>query len=300
MATTRRTVKAHHCPYSRGFSLVHAAIPRLSRTLAALTLAAASLAAALPAATANAATHRRSCAPPVIAHRGDSERAPENTLPAFRSALRAGAPTLETDVQFTADGVPVLMHDLSLDRTTDGAGPVSALTFAQVESLDAGAWFGPRFAGVRVPQMAALLALARLRQVHVQLELKVRPTPEQLAVFLQQVRGSGMARYVVINSFLEPAVLDVRAAAPDIDTAVVDGVGFRSPDSVLRYGSTYIVNSSAVTAARVRAWAGAGIHVRPWVVDSAKGWRRMSYDRTAAIITDAPARYLSWARHGCR
>lgn len=221
-------------------------------------------------------------------------------MPAFRSALRVGVRTLETDVQFTSDGVPVLMHDLSLARTTDGTGTAADLTYDQVRALDAGRWFGRRFGGTRVPSMLEMLTLARSQGARVQLELKVRPTPAQMATFLMQLRQTTMGRSVIVNSFDPQTVLDVRAAAPDIATAIVDNPKFRASSSVLSFGQTYIVNEASVTAARVAGWRKAGIAVRPWVVDSVAGWRRMAFDRAAATITNDPSRYLAWARSACR
>jgi len=83
-------------------------------------------------------------------HRGDPEAAPENTLAAFDAAVALGVDYVENDVQRTADGVLVLLHDDDLDRTTDGSGPVARATAEEVLALDAGSWFGPRFSGERV------------------------------------------------------------------------------------------------------------------------------------------------------
>jgi len=101
-------------------------------------------------------------APPVntraSAHRGDSKNAPENTLPAIESAVRKGAHQIEFDVKFTSDHQLVLMHDATVNRTTNGKGRVADLTFAQIRALDAGSWFSPRFAGVRVPAFKEALS----------------------------------------------------------------------------------------------------------------------------------------------
>ncbi len=93
------------------------------------------------------------------AHRGDVRHAPENTLPAFRSAVEKGAHMIEFDVAATRDGKLVLMHDATVDRTTDGKGRVDALSFDEIRALDAGAWFGPDFAGTRVPTLTEALAV---------------------------------------------------------------------------------------------------------------------------------------------
>ncbi len=91
------------------------------------------------------------------AHRGDSKVAPENTIPAFVSAVEKGAAMIEFDVAFTRDDRLVIMHDATVDRTTDGKGKVCDLTFEQVRALDAGSWFNDKFAGTRVPTIEEVL-----------------------------------------------------------------------------------------------------------------------------------------------
>lgn len=105
----------------------------------------------------------------VVAHRGASTVCPENTMPAFRRAIELGAHAIELDVQATRDGRLVVHHDLTLDRTTSGHGPLFAADFDEVRALDAGSWFAPEFAGVRVPTLDEVLALDG---VQFELELK--------------------------------------------------------------------------------------------------------------------------------
>ena len=96
------------------------------------------------------------------AHRGDRKNAPENTIPAFLSALDKGAHQIEFDLHLTQDGRLVVIHDDTVDRTTDGSGRVADLTFAEIRALNAGAWFAPEFAGVRIPTFReALEAIPR-------------------------------------------------------------------------------------------------------------------------------------------
>ena len=94
----------------------------------------------------------------IWAHRGASASAPENTLAAFRAAEAAGAAGIELDVHLSADGVPVVIHDETVDRTTDGHGPVAALTLCRLRQLDAGRWFAPAFAGEALPTLEEILA----------------------------------------------------------------------------------------------------------------------------------------------
>lgn len=98
------------------------------------------------------------CVPRPIAHRGMCLEAPENTLVAFRGALEAGF-GFELDVWLSADGVPVVLHDRTLQRTTDGEGPVREKTLAELKQLDAGSWFDQKFAGQRIPTLAEALDL---------------------------------------------------------------------------------------------------------------------------------------------
>jgi len=113
----------------------------------------------------------------ICAHRGLDERAPENTLAAFLAALEKGM-AIEFDIQVTADRQLVVMHDRTVDRTTNGSGPISHLTHADVEALDAGSWFAPQFAGERVPAFDEVLELVtRYRHVSPSIALDVKATP---------------------------------------------------------------------------------------------------------------------------
>jgi glycerophosphoryl diester phosphodiesterase len=108
----------------------------------------------------------------VLAHRGASAYAPENTLAAFRLAIEQRADWLELDVQQTKDGHLVVFHDLRMERTTDGRGALRDLTLEQVRQLDAGSWYGPRFAGERIPTFEEVVSLAREQNVRIFPEVK--------------------------------------------------------------------------------------------------------------------------------
>ena len=128
----------------------------------------------------------------VIAHRGNSSATPENTIPSIQSAYEVGADHIEVDIRLTADGVAVLMHDATVDRTTDGTGPVSNLTLAQVKQLDAGSWFGPDFAGTKVPTLAeALVAVGQRGRI------------------LLDIKVSGMGQ-AIDNAIAEASTIDNR------------------------------------------------------------------------------------------
>lgn len=246
-----------------------------------------------------AAAGRTGCVPPPVAHRGDSARAPENTLPAFRKALSLGVKRLELDVRFTVEGTPVLLHDPTVDRTTNGTGDVSAMSLSDLRALDAGRWFSARYAGVKVPTLYEVLDLGRTRGAYYLVELKTRPTQQQMDDFLNRFRWLGMLDRVRVMSFDEQTVLDVRAAQPGLRTAILDNPSYRAPESVLLYGTTYVVHQNSVTEDRVARWRAAGIRVRAWTVDRTRAWQRMASDKVEATITNRPKRYLSWARSVC-
>jgi glycerophosphoryl diester phosphodiesterase len=113
--------------------------------------------------------------PFVIGHRGACAYAPENTLASFRKAADIGCRMVEFDVRLSADDIPVVFHDDSLSRTTNAHGPVRGRTLAELQALDAGSWFSPRFAGERIPTLAETLRLCAARDMLVNIEIK----PEQ-------------------------------------------------------------------------------------------------------------------------
>jgi glycerophosphoryl diester phosphodiesterase len=234
-----------------------------------------------------------------VAHRGGAGLAPENTVPAFRRALALGVRRVELDVRFTDGDVPVIMHDPTVDRTTDGTGEVSALTLGQLRALDAGSWFSSAFRGTRVPTLYEVLSLVKSKHATVMVELKTLPTASQMQQFLDRIRWLSMESEVIVTSFDGPTISAVRSAAPGLHTAKIDNPRYRRPSSVLQYGRTYIVNQESVTETRAAAWRRAGISFRPWTVDSVKGWARMAHDKASAVITDRPASYLAWARARC-
>ncbi len=109
---------------------------------------------------------------PLIAHRGASTHAPENTLTAVRMAREMGAQWIETDVRLTADGALVMIHDDTLDRTTNGGGPVLMASLDEIRSLDAGSWFADEYAGETVPTLQEFIGCIQAEGLKLQLELK--------------------------------------------------------------------------------------------------------------------------------
>ena len=157
--------------------------------------------------------------PPVIGHRGAASHAPENTLAGIRKAAALGVTMIEIDSKLTADGVPVLLHDDLLDRTTSGAGPVREATLATIRTLDAGGWFADAFAGEPVPTLAESLELAASLGLAVNLEInpskgRERETAERSLEVAREIWPSDSPPPLV-SSFARPSMETALAAAPD-------------------------------------------------------------------------------------
>ena len=168
-----------------------------------------------------------------IAHRGASSYAPENTFAAYDKALAMGVDHVELDVHYTSDGHIVVIHDDQVDRTTNGSGPVSDHTLAQLRSLDAGSWFGLQYAGERIRSLGEVLEHYKGR-LYIHLEVKARA--EGLASrAADTVRGYGMADSVTVTSFWKPSLEEIRAYAPEIPTGWLVPLGGGAPwdDSVV-------------------------------------------------------------------
>jgi glycerophosphoryl diester phosphodiesterase len=138
----------------------------------------------------------------VCGHRGYSLHYPENTVPAFQAAKAAGATSVEIDVVLTADGVPVILHDQTVDRTTDGYGFAADLTFEKIRSLDAGSGFDDRFAGTRIPSLEEALEWAKRQEMGIVLEIKEAERPELCADLVADLLNTtGTSDRVIVISF---------------------------------------------------------------------------------------------------
>lgn len=148
-----------------------------------------------------------------IAHRGHSAVAPENTLPALKKASEAGFDCIECDVSFTADNIPVLLHDTSIDRTSNGSGAIAEMTYAQASAYDFGSWKSAEFAGEKLPTLREFLVFCRNTGIHPYLEIK-NATAEQYTVLNQVVKECGMYGNVTYISFTYAALVAMRDLDP--------------------------------------------------------------------------------------
>ncbi len=205
----------------------------------------------------------------IVAHRGASAIAPENTLSAFRLAESAGADLVELDVHLTADDEVVVIHDETLDRTTSGHGLVRERTQAEIRSLEIRGG-----GGERVPTLDEVVAWTRTTRLGLALEIK-QPTEalgraryadiaERVALIL---RTHGMVERSIVHSFDHPTVRRIRDLLPDATTAVLCGSGtFVDPVGVARAADASGIHPrwSSVTEALCEAAHAAGLHVHAW------------------------------------
>lgn len=237
--------------------------------------------------------------PVVVAHRGSSGTAPQNTLAAFEAAVAAGARVLEIDLHLSADGVPVVMHDPVVDATTDGTGALAELTLAELRTLDAGGWFAPRFAGQRIPTLDEVLdLLGRSPGMDLLCEYKGLWSPDEAAVTLRAIRDAGLADRTMVQSFRPATVAALREIAPDVPRSLLvehppaDLVG-----QAVELGAVAVSVATALVAADddlVARCRDAGLRVVAWTANDAEDWAMLTAAGVDAIITDHPSRLRAW------
>ncbi len=234
----------------------------------------------------------------IAGHRGDLEGAPENTLPAFQRTIDSDADFLEADLQLTSDGVPVLMHDWMLDRTTDGTGPVWAMPWAELRRLDAGSWYSPAYAGTRVPTLSQLLDLLRSSTKGALLELKGSWNQEQLRDLAAEVRRFGVESRVMFASFDIMSLRALASVAPQFPRLVVTRELVGDPILLAATcGAVAIVTSQAFVArdpGAVSRIHEAGLGVLVYTLNSEENWSAAISLGVDGIITDRPAALAEW------
>ena len=169
--------------------------------------------------TSTAPVHRNKENFKVVAHRGASGYAPENTLVSFEKGIALGADMVELDVHLTADDSVVVMHDHDVNRTTDGKGAISGMTFAELRQLDAGGWFDKKFSGQRVPTLSEVLQLVNGR-VKVLIELKWPANGLYTGLVektVKVIREHHAESWVILQSFETSYLEEAARKAPDIE-----------------------------------------------------------------------------------
>ncbi|QNK79274.1 glycerophosphodiester phosphodiesterase family protein [Nakamurella sp. PAMC28650] len=244
---------------------------------------------------------RQQAEPWVIAHRGASARAPENTMPAFHAAWECGTPWIEADVQPTLDNVPVLLHDDHLDRTTNGNGPVRSRSAYEVGSLDAGSWFTTgstrAYRATPVPRLADVVTTLD-PQRSLLLEIKGAHTRDQVLTAMAVVRASGWDDRVLFESFEIEALEHVRSIEPGRPVGLLVEELHEDPIAACTAlgAVTYNPRHSLLRdrPGLVDALHAADIAVFVWTVDDPADWEFLTGLGVDGIITNTPGELLAW------
>jgi len=231
--------------------------------------------------------------PIIFAHRGSSAHAPENTLAAFELAARQGAPAIEFDVKLTADRQVVIIHDQTLNRTTNGSGPVASLSLAAVRELDAGSWFSQAYHSEKIPLLSEVFeAVGKKVLINVELTNYATPFDGLVNEVAALVKKHGMQERVIFSSFLFTNLLAAKHLLPGVPCGqlIFEGnsgwwqrlaAGFMSIEAEHPYITD--VSAKLVKSAHIR---GRRVHV--WTVNDPADMRRLKSLAVDGIFVDDP------------
>jgi glycerophosphoryl diester phosphodiesterase len=231
--------------------------------------------------------------PRLAAHRGSGLLAPENTLAALRLGYAHGYRMVEIDVKLSADGVAFLLHDNTLDRTTNGGGRADALDWRQLSLLDAGAWHSAAYAGEPLPTLATVARWSRAHDVGVNIEIKPtlgreRETGAAVAFDAATLWSDATAK-PLLSSFSEVTLEAAREAAPDLPRAwLVDELAADWLARVTRLACVAIdIEHTLLTQGRVAEFHDAGLRVATWTVNDPARANLLFDWGVDTLITDA-------------
>jgi glycerophosphoryl diester phosphodiesterase len=234
----------------------------------------------------------------VTAHRGHSLAAPENTLSAIAKAIDAGADYAEIDVQQTADGVVVLVHDSDLKRVAGVARKCGELSYDEIKKLDVGSWFDPSVAGERVPSLVDVFDLAR-GKIKLNIELKVDRSDRRLAAAVAAlVREHGFESDCLITSFSYDALLEAKRIDPGLRAGLIIALALGDVSRLKLEALS--VRAESLTDEMIAAAHRAGQEVHVWTVNNPRQMDRLIKRGVDNIITDQPDVLIrvrdEWAR----
>lgn len=231
-----------------------------------------------------------------VAHRGASGEAPENTMSAFRAAMVYDfVQWIELDVQLSADGIPVVIHDDKLNRTTGTKGYVGDRTAAELQELDAGRWFGRSFAGERIPLLEEVLQVTAGRcRLNVELKTYGGRYPGMEEKVVEQIHQWSLEHDTVVTSFDGAALRRVRSLSSQIRTGlIIDGAPTGLLDELRQLDCSFLsIGYRYLPKLRMTAFKEAGIQVMAWTVnDKAAMHKLAAVDPTIMICTNYPERW---------
>ena len=223
----------------------------------------------------------------VTAHRGYSAVYPENTIPAFKGAIQVGADWAELDVQQTADGEVIVMHDSNLKRTTGLDKEVWQVTWDEIKDLDNGSWFDKKYQTVRIPTLEEVLKVCR-GKIHLNIEIKPsghdKDLEEQVAKLLKKYH---MRDTCVVSSLKYDSLRKIKEADDSIETAYITSVSYGNFTN-LEYADGYSVESTLLSKSFVNKAQKAGKQIYVWTVNSEERLEKVVGMGIDNVITDDP------------
>ncbi len=223
----------------------------------------------------------------VTAHRGYSAVYPENTIPAFKGAIQVGADWAELDVQQTADGEVIVMHDSNLKRTTGLDKEVWQVTWDEIKDLDNGSWFDKKYQTVRIPTLEEVLKVCR-GKIHLNIEIKPsghdKDLEEQVAKLLKKYH---MRDTCVVSSLKYDSLRKIKQADDSIETAYITSVSYGNFTD-LKYADGYSVESTLLSKSFVNKAQKAGKQIYVWTVNSEERLEKVVGMGIDNVITDDP------------
>jgi glycerophosphoryl diester phosphodiesterase len=237
--------------------------------------------------------------PLVIAHRGGKKWAPENTMAAFAKSLKAGADGVELDIHRCKSGELVVIHDETLDRTTDGQGFIKDKTWDEMKNLSAGKWYSDEFADEKLPLLEDVLKLADGKMI-INIEIKNSPIEypgieNDLAKLLKTYKYPDK---ILISSFDHELIRRVHKKMPHIEAAFLDaGIIADVGNYANNIGAkAWNAGWSELRADAVERAHKAGVAVNVWTVDGRKNWDSMMEMKVDGIVTDDPAGLIAYLK----
>ncbi len=230
--------------------------------------------------------------PWIVAHRGASAYAPENTLAAFRRAVELGAKFIETDLHFTRDLRFAAIHDSTLERTTNGRGLVHDFSQLELREFDAGSWFGPQFAGERLPTLDEILAFGREFDVTFYLEIKAAQTWGLHDALVGALRAAQATDRVIVISFGAADLERIHHLDDQVMTGfLIDEPRSDAVEMALRMGARQIApHGGLITAALVEQAHRADLRVVTWTLNEPEQMRAALAAGVDGVMTDYPDR----------
>lgn len=236
----------------------------------------------------------------IIAHRGAKGMSPENTLGAFKLGLEQGCEGIELDVHLSADGELIVIHDHTLDRTTDRKGAIAEKTLAEIKEADAGSWYSEAYKGEKVPTLAEVFDLVPA-SVMINIEIKApgNGMEQKLADFLSE---RGRIDNVVTSSFDHKSVRRLKLIEPKAKIGLLYANNLLDPTAYARSFDVEVYSLHphfrAIDAEDVAKAVENGLKVYPYTANEVHDFKELNEKGVSGIITDFPGRLKEWLQGG--